>query len=48
MKSIDKKVGEATYYKYKINLPKRIVEESGLNNKDLKVKLDNNKIVIEE
>lgn len=48
MKSVDKKVGDTIYFKYKINLPKKIVEESGLDNKDLKVRLDNNKIVIEE
>ena len=48
MKSVDKKVGDTTYYKYKINLPKKIVEESKLLNKDLKVKLDKEKIIIDK
>ena len=30
MKAFDKKVGEAEYHKYRINLPKKIVEESNL------------------
>jgi predicted metal-binding transcription factor (methanogenesis marker protein 9) len=48
MKSIDKKVGEITYYKYKINLPKKIVEESKFLDKEVKVTLDKGKIIIEE
>ena len=48
MKSVDKKVGGTTYFKYKINLPKKIVEESKMLNKDLKIKFDNNKIIIEK
>jgi len=48
MKSVDKKVGETIYYKYKINLPKKIVEDSKFLSKDLKVKFDNNKIIIEK
>jgi len=36
MKAVDKKVGETTYYKYKINLPKKI-EETDLLNKELKI-----------
>jgi len=48
MKSVDKKVGETIYYKYKINLPKKIVEESGLLEVDVKVKLENKKIVIDK
>ncbi|MBI2452036.1 hypothetical protein HYV50_03075 [Candidatus Pacearchaeota archaeon] len=48
MKSVDKKVGNTTYYKYKINLPKRVVEESKLLEKELKVELQDNKIVIEK
>lgn len=46
MKSVDKKVGNTTYYKYKINLPKKVVEESKLLGKELKVELQDNKIVI--
>ena len=48
MKVIDKKVGDKTYYKYRINLPVKIAEDSKLVNKNLKVKLSNNKIIIEK
>jgi hypothetical protein len=48
MKSVDKKVGETTYYKYKINLPKRVVEDSDLLEKNLKVETRSNKIIIEK
>lgn len=48
MKGIDKKVGETIYYKYKINLPKKIVEESKLLEKELNVKLEKGKIIIEK
>jgi hypothetical protein len=48
IKAVDKKVGDKTYYKYKINLPKKEIEESGLLDKDLKIKFHNNKIIIEE
>lgn len=47
-KVLDKRVGETSYSKYLITIPKKIVEESELLNKDLKVKLTNNKIVIEK
>ena len=48
MKAVDKKVGEVTYFKYKINLPKKIVEESKLAEKELKVILEKKRIIIEE
>ena len=48
MKVIDKKVGDKTYYKYRINLPVKIIEGSYLLNKNLKVKISNNKIIIEK
>ena len=48
MKSFDKKVGETEYYKYRINLPKKIVEESNLLGKDVEVKLEKGKIIIEK
>ncbi len=47
MKAVDKKVGETIYYKYKINLPKRIVEESKFLNRELQIRFDKDKIVIE-
>lgn len=47
MKSVDKKVGDTTYYKYKINLPKKI-EDSNLLDKELKVNIEKDKITIEK
>ena len=47
MKSIDKKVGDKIYYKYKINLPKK-VEDTNLLNKELKARIEKEKIIIEE
>ncbi|MEK6861193.1 MAG: AbrB/MazE/SpoVT family DNA-binding domain-containing protein, partial [Nanoarchaeota archaeon] len=48
MKVVDKKVGNTTYYKYRINLPKEAVEKLNLLNKELKVKVDKNRIIIEK
>lgn len=48
MKAVDKKVGETTYYKYKINLPKKIVEESKFEGKEVEVKFEKGKIIIEK
>ena len=48
MKVFDKKVGETTYYKYRINLPKEAVEQSKLLNKKLSVKIEKDKIIIEK
>ena len=48
MKVKDKKVGDVEYFKYRINLPKKIVEENNLLKKDLNVKFENKKIIIEE
>ncbi len=48
MKVIDKKVGDITYIKYRINLPKQVVEESDLLNKKLVVRKFNGKIIIEK
>lgn len=47
MKAVDKKVGDKTYYKYKINLPKKI-EETDLLDKELKIDVQKNKITIEK
>lgn len=46
MKAVDKKVGDTTYFKYKINLPKKVVEDSGFEGKELKIVFDNGKILI--
>lgn len=47
MKSLDKKVGDRKYYKYKINLPKKI-EETDFIGKELKITINDNKIIIEK
>lgn len=47
IKALDKKVGDTTYYKYKINLPKKIVEENKLEDKEFNVKFENKKIILE-
>ncbi len=48
MKVIDKKIGDTTYYKYRVNLPKKVVEDSGLLDKEIEVKLKKKAITIEE
>ncbi len=48
LKAVDKKIGGKIYWKYRINLPKKEVEESGLLDKDLKVKVERKKIIIEK
>ncbi|MFH1376483.1 MAG: hypothetical protein ABIH25_02505 [Candidatus Woesearchaeota archaeon] len=48
MKVLDKKVGNITYHKYRINLPKEVVEKSGLADKEIKVKFNKGKIIIRE
>ena len=47
MKAFDKKVGNMEYYKYRINLPKKIVEDSDLLGKEVKVRLNKGKIIVE-
>jgi hypothetical protein len=48
IKTYDKSVGKTDYYKYRAPLPKKVAEESGLLDKELRVTTKNNKIVIEE
>lgn len=48
MKVIDKKVGDTTYIKYRINLPKKIVEDTKLLDKEVIVKEEKGKIIIEK
>jgi len=48
MKAFDKKVGNTEYYKYRINLPKKVVEDSNLLWKEVKVRLAKEKIIIEK
>lgn len=48
IKTYDKTVGKTEYYKYRAPLPKKVAEDSGLIDKELKITNKNNKIVIEE
>ncbi len=44
---LDKKVGETIYTRYILIIPKEIVKESGLLDKELKAKVEEEKIIIE-
>ena len=48
VKVMSKKVGNKEYSKYIINLPKEVVEESKLLNKQLRAKTEKDKIIIEK
>lgn len=48
IKTYDKTVGKTEYHKYRAPLPKKVAEDSGLINKELKITTKNNKILIEE
>lgn len=48
MKVLDKKTDKATYYKYRVNLPKEIVEDLKLEGKEVKIFRHGNKIIIEK
>jgi hypothetical protein len=45
---LDKRVGDKSYSKFLVTLPKDVVKESGLIGKELKVRVDKNKICIEK
>ena len=47
MKVLDKKVGNTIYYKYRVNLPKDMVENLNLMDKEVKVREYNGRIIIE-
>ena len=48
MKVLDKKVGDTTYFKYRVNLPKEVVENSGLGDKGVIAREEKGKIIIEK
>ena len=48
IKTYDKTVGKTDYHKYRAPLPKKVAEDSGLIDKELKITTKNNKITIEE
>ncbi len=47
MKVLDKKVGDREYIKYRVNLPKKVAEESNLLDKEIKAREEKGKIIIE-
>ena len=48
MKVLDKKVGNTEYIKYRINIPKKVAEDSRLLDKGVVVKLEKDRIIIEK
>lgn len=48
MKIANTKIRDKTYYKYRINLPKKVVESLNLSNVEVKVRVEDNKIIIEK
>jgi len=48
MKVLDKKIGDIEYIKYRINLPKKVVEDSKLLDKEIKAREEKGKIIIEK
>lgn len=48
MKVLDKTIGSTTYHKYRINLPIKMVEELQLANKELQIKTERGKIIIQK
>ncbi|MBU4069857.1 MAG: hypothetical protein KJ646_02655 [Nanoarchaeota archaeon] len=48
IKVLSKKVGDMIYFKFIINIPKEIIKKSGLIGKNLKVKAEKDKIIIEK
>lgn len=48
IKEVNRIVGDKTYKKYKINLPKKLVEEAGFVDKELEIKLVKGKLVIQK
>ncbi len=48
LEAFDKEVKGKKYYRYRINLPKQVVEDSKLKGKDLKATTEDEKIIIEE
>jgi len=47
IKVLSKKLGDKKYIKYIVNIPKQVVENSNLLNKELKMKVEKDKIIIE-
>lgn len=47
LEAFDKEVKGKEYYRYRINLPKKVVEESNLKGKKLKARAEKDRIIIE-
>lgn len=45
-KVLDKKVGEISYFKFIVTIPRKAIEESGLFGNELKIKAEKNKIIL--
>lgn len=48
LEAFDKEVNGKEYYRYRINLPKKVVEDSKLKGKKLTARTEEDKIVIEK
>jgi len=48
MKVLDKTVGDTKYVKYRINLPKNVVGKTRLLDKEIAVRADKGRIIIEK
>ncbi len=48
IKVLSKKIGDKEYSKYLVNLPKQVVEDSKLLGKDLKARVEKEKITLEK
>ena len=48
LEAFDKEVKGKKYYRYRINLPKGVVEDSKLKDKSLKATAENGKIILEK
>ncbi len=48
LEAFDKEVKGKRYFRYRINLPKKVVEDSKLKGKKLKATIEKNKIIIEK
>jgi hypothetical protein len=46
MRVKDKQIGDTIYYKYRINLPKEAIEKLNFLNKNLKVSVESDRIII--
>lgn len=48
LEAIDKEVKGRKYYRYRINLPKQVVEDSNLKGRKLKARAEKERIILEK